>query len=72
MKTIHMHEYYASSPGIDWNVLVGEAKRDAAREFGTDWRVWKLEGMYEYFREVYDERGKVIDLECKVVVRYVP
>lgn len=68
MKQVLTHEYFASSPGVDWNVLVGEAIRDARRVHGGS---WKLEGMYEYDREVYDEKGRLVDLEARVVVRSV-
>ena len=69
MRNIITHEYFASSPGVDWNLLVAEAIRDARRVYGVD--DWKLEGMYEYDTEVYDERGKLIDIEARVVVRHV-
>lgn len=71
MRKITLHEYYASSPGIDWNLLVHEAKRDARRVHGGEIEEWKLELMSEYDVEVYDERGKLIDIEARVVVRKV-
>jgi hypothetical protein len=71
MRKITLHTYFASSPGIDWNLLVAEAKRDARRVYGGEIADWKLEGMYEYDVEVLDERGKCIDIEARVVVRAV-
>ncbi len=71
MRNIVYHEYFASSPGIDWNVLVGEAKRDAAWHYGVDAKEWRLEGMYEYDNEVYDERGRLLDIEARIVVKWV-
>ncbi len=72
MKPSYFHEYFASSPGIDWNVLVNEGIRDARRVHQDKPElVWKLEGMYEYDREVYDDKGKLIDIECRVVCRGV-
>lgn len=72
MKQAIIHEYYASSPGINWNLLVSEAIRDARRTHQDKPDLtWKLEGMYEYDREVYDDKGRLIDLEARVVVRGV-
>lgn len=69
MKDIIVHEYYASSPGVDWNDLVSDAKLDARLEHQrNDWQLW---GVYEYDREVTDERGRVIDVEARVVLRNV-
>lgn len=67
MKQATTHTYFGSSPGVDWNQLVDEAISEAKREHGGG--EWKLEGMYEYDREVYDDKGRLVDIEARVVVR---
>lgn len=68
MKDIIYHDYYASSPGVDWNDLVSDGVTDARLTHLCDG--WELWGVYEYDQEVTDERGRVIDVEARVVVRH--
>ncbi len=63
------HKYFASSPGVPTSVLVLEAIRDARREH--DGGEWELESIDEFHSEVTDEKGNVVDVEAKVVVRKV-
>ena len=68
MKQIITHEYYASSPGVDWGDLISEAFSDAQWTHGVEG--WKLEAIYEYDREVMDEKGRCVDVEARVVVKH--
>lgn len=69
MKQSITHTYYASSPGVDWRDLISEAFSDATWTHGVEG--WKLEGIYEYDREVLDDKGRVVDVEARVVVKHV-
>lgn len=63
------HKYYASTEGVPTSVLIADAISDARKEHG--WTDWALESVDEFHSEVTDERGNVVDVEAKVVVRKV-
>ena len=69
MKQFIDHTWYGTSYFTKWGDLVDAAKREASRIHG--YNEWKLLGVYEYDREVFDERGKPIDIEARVIVRHV-
>lgn len=63
------HKYYQSSVGVPTSVLIANAICEAQNEHdGGD---WVLESVDEFHSEVTDEKGNVVDVEAKVVVRKV-
>ncbi len=61
-----LYEYYESTRGASTTQLIANAKAEASLFEGGE---WELEYIHEYFGEVVDERGRIVDEEAKVVLR---